>query len=607
MNADHPNSPDLTRRKFIQLSAVGLAAGAVSPQLFASSETGKSNVEALASVGEKFCFAIFSDAHIAHENDRGRVPTNAVRNLKQAVAEVNAMDTRPAFVVHLGDMTHTPDDQSIAHWEKCVRPLQMPEVLVHGNHDGNPPYRSFLAMQKKRNGPDSPFYSFDCGAWHFVVIPCNLNGNDPGIQDFLQRMFAFLETDLEQNRNRPTIVLQHLHFLPVGLSQTEWYFFNLEIRKRLLKIYTQHGNVRWSFNGHVHNGIEASVKTSWSFRGINFINCPTIIEGRPFGEEYAGYETGLTQGGYYLVVEVENESVSLLGKLVGHSQGYAYPKTFQEFSESTEPKHFHTVGQLPAASTFRNGDFNEGLAGWSLPWRYMRDQKPVYSAEIRADDGLPGGKALALTTREAGVPFWSRDEYYEAAQICAIEPGKPVRVSAAYKLNQLPTVGGGYLRLELLQDEALAFLMLFNWGNFEDRSDYYPRCVGYAVTGRQTSWSYFQQLARNQSGFYWRLPMEVGRWHNLAVDVAELYNGAMADPEAFVKAKANKLRVAVGTWNDRQLDAVSEALFSKLAVNQPSLSTPSVLDGKPLGDRNTIAQIRFGMELEERVKREKKT
>ena len=100
--------------------------------------------------------------------------------------------------------------------------------------------------------------------------------------------------------------------------------------------------------------------------------------------------------------------------------------------------------------------------------------------------------------------------------------------------------------------------------------------------------------------------MEVGHWHNLGVDVADLYNAVMANPEAFVKAKANKLRVAVGTWNDRQLDAVSEALFSKLAVIQPSVSTPSVLDGKPLGERATIAQIRFGMELEEQVKRKKK-
>lgn len=604
MNSDPINLP-LSRRKFIQLSAGSLTVVGTS-LLSANAESPKVNVESLASVGKHFSFAIFADPHIAHELSRDRLPINAAIGLKQAVAEVNAMDPRPAFVVHLGDMTNVPDAQSIAHWEKCVSSLQVPEVLVHGNHDGKPPYREFAAMQKKRYGPDSPFYSFNCGAWHFVVIPCNLDGNDRVTEDCLQRMFLFLEADLKQNRERPTVILHHLHFLPVGLSQTEWYFYNLKTRKRLLKTYTRYGNVRWAFNGHVHNGIKASVKTSWNFRGINFINCPTIIESRPFGEEYEGYEAGLAQGGYYLIVEVNNEKVSVTGRLVGRSKGHNYPDKLQEFNESIEPKLFRTVGELAVATTLTNGNFNEGMTGWSLPWRYLREHKPVYSAEIRPDEGLAAGKALALTTREAGVPFWARDEYYEAAQICSIEPGKPVQVAAAYKLNQIPIAGGGYLRLELLRDDALACLMMFYWGNHEERASYYPRAVCYALTGRSASWIYFQQLARKQLGCYWRLPMEVGRWHDLTVDVVSLYNEATSNPDAYGKANANKLRLAVGTWNDREQGAVSEALFSKITVIQSKLSVPSVIDGKFIRGKDAKDQTRFGMEIDEHVKRENK-
>jgi len=585
----------ITRRGFVRLSMGGIIASTLGYEIArgAGVAPDASINQRLSGFGKKFRFAIFADPHFAHKENHDPVPNNARAATQKAVAEINAMHPEVAFVVHIGDLGNVPDQPSLDNWLEHVQPLKPLSVMVHGNHDGDAPYPMFTHYEQQMNGSSDLYYSFDCGDWHFVAIPCNLNRRDAATQAVIEGMFAFLEKDLAQNSAKPTIVLQHLHFMPMGLTQTEWYFFDLDLRKRLRDLYTKHGNVRWAFNGHVHNGVEASIKTSWNYQGINFINCPTIIVGRPFGEEFAEMEDGLTKGGYYMIVNVDGDKVSLEGRLAGLAQGHSYPDTFQPFTDEVEPKLFHLVGELPVAPDFVNGDFSGGLKGWTLPYRYMRRENPAYTAEVVPRSDAAGEKALHIVTRESGAFAWGRDECNEATQVLALPAGKNPVVSASYSVPEAPSSGGGYVRAEFLRGTEFLFLSLFHWGVNEENSVFSPMSVGYALTGILQNWRYFRKLANQKKGFFWRLPMTAGPWNDLQADLAGLYDRAMGKPGAFAAAAPDRVRLAIGTWNDRVAGSSSQGLFSRIALKHADSPQASTLNGVALADAN-IEPVVFG-------------
>jgi hypothetical protein len=226
----------ITRRNFIKVAAGSAALTAYGRNALAQTadSTGAANAvpgdlyPQLKSVGSKFSFAIFADPHIDPKEMTGNtVGQNGLRTLTQAISEVNAMDPMPAFVFHIGDLTNVPVPSSVENWFECTQALKPPQAMSLGNHDGLPPYNTYLALQKRVCGFSSPFYSFDCGGWHFVVVACNLHERNDVEKDIEARMLAFLAADLERTKDKPTIVMHHYHFLPVGLSQTEWYLFSL--------------------------------------------------------------------------------------------------------------------------------------------------------------------------------------------------------------------------------------------------------------------------------------------------------------------------------------------------------------------------------------------
>jgi hypothetical protein len=120
----------------------------------------------------------------------------------------------------------------------------------------------------------------------------------------------------------------HYHLLPVGTSQLEFYTQSIGYKNRLLDTLTRHGNVRYVFSGHVHSGIQNSVKTAWDYRGVNFVVAPSPVRPRPFGEEYPEYTL---DGGYYLKVEVQGKSVRLFGHQIGRPAEHLYPASARKF------------------------------------------------------------------------------------------------------------------------------------------------------------------------------------------------------------------------------------------------------------------------------------
>lgn len=570
----------------------------------AARQDGGSRFPQFRDAGERFRFAICADPQVGHLDNESPVAARARDTQIQAVRELNAMSPQPLFVVFPGDLTNVFDEKSVACFEHCIRDLEPQAVLVHGNHDTRPPYEPFRDLMERTCGFRDVFYSFDAGRWHFVVIPCNLNGQNKEARETEALMLDWLEQDLSRCADRPTIILEHLHAMPQGLTQLEWYTFPLDLRLRLMALFTGHGNVKWHFNGHVHNGLKASVKTSWEYKGIRFVNAPTIIQSRNFGEEYPEFQSGLESGGYYLVVDVDGDTVRLTGRLAGTEKEYVYPDRFREFHDAIEPRWLRRAATFPGIPALVNGRFEDGLRGWDITFRYVADVDPGYVWETKAFAGKPGAY---LFVKAKDPLFWANDEMLEIYQtVQTPTDGLPV-LRACYHLTSPPTSGGGYIRLAALRDDEFLWMMMFKWGEGERFADNLVRAFANMMHGRPMSWSYLQDLGREKKGLYWNLPSTPGQWHELCVDIGTIYDAALGDFGAYARLGVDKFFVAAGVWVNKDEGASSGAFFSDMALASEAAPPPSEINDTPLVCDDSVFKTEFGQELMDRVAREQRT
>lgn len=558
----------------------------------------------LGKIGKRFRFAMIADPQVSHADTTGRVALNARKTLEQAVTELNAIADPPvAFTVYLGDMVNVPDKPSWDNFVSGMKHDKSQVVLVHGNHDTRWPYTGFRRVQKAINGFEAMYYSFDVGDWHFVVLPDNLFSASPAADKWEKGMLDWLEKDLAENADRPTMVFHHRHILPGGLSQLEFYTHRLALRLKLRELYTRHGNVKYHFNGHVHNGVQASVKMARQFAGIQMLTIPTIIASRPFGEEFPEFSAGTERGGYYVVVDVDGEDVTLTARLADSNAKYTYAESFPEFDPELEPRWWTRLPDLKAHARMVNGSFESRMAGWLQTFRYLTDKEPGYKIEVDGRAAEDGHRSLYVMTREKGQD-WAVDEYSEAYQVVSlVECPRPL-LEADYRIEERPTAGGGWVRAAVMGDGDLKALFMFRWStdNAERKADYVARCFGTMIRGRESSWLYYQQLGDKKKGLYFDLPQAPGTWHHLTANLAQLYDEAIGRSGAFEKLRGEKVLVGLGTYCVNSVKgAHSAARFDGIRLANASSQAISMVDDSKLVVADSVFKCRFGQALEERL------
>lgn len=554
-------------------------------------------------VGDKFSFAIFSDPQVGPMESDSRVYMNSRRTQIQAVREVNEMNPMPVFSMFLGDLVNVPNKTSFDNFVDCTKATKMQQIWNHGNHDTRPPYDLFKKYQKEQCGHEEVFYSWDVGKWHMISLPCNFDWQRPQDVAVEKAMLKWLETDIDTNKDKPTMVFSHLHLVPLGLSQLEWYTHRLELRQKFMELLTRHGNVKWYFNGHVHNGIQTSLKMSKAYKGINFITCPTIIESRPFGEEFVEYHHGGATGGYYMMVEVNGEDVQLKGRLVNVSKEYKFPGTFPVLKEDQEPRWFKRVVDFEPVDEIINGNFEKGLKGWYKPLRYTADEDPAYETAVSSRFKRSGTQSAFVKVMAKGREFWANDENNHLYQVVKAPSADRHIFKASYFLQQRPENAGGYIRFNAISDNNFKFMMMCKWGDNEDRATFLPRCFGYEVYGKQQSWAYLSELGRQRKGFYWNILDDPKRWHDLTIDIGDMFDRCFGQMGAFEKLGITKYHVSVGTWTNREAGSCSEAHFDNISLTGEKEKVDSKNDDRLLGVNSLVFITYFGQQLKDDVER----
>ncbi|MGJ0507035.1 MAG: metallophosphoesterase family protein [Methylocystis sp.] len=151
----------VSRRGFLRVAGasagVAAAKGLLAPHSFQLVEV--AGAEESGAPG--FNFAYISDTHLYTRDINDRF----VRSALKAVADVNALDPQPDFVLFGGDLAQLGQKEELALGAQILKELRAPVKMMVGEHDW------FLDMGEQwRALFGAPQYSFDHKGVHFVTL-----------------------------------------------------------------------------------------------------------------------------------------------------------------------------------------------------------------------------------------------------------------------------------------------------------------------------------------------------------------------------------------------------------------------------------------------------
>ncbi len=531
----------------------------------------------LQKVGQEFTFLINADAHVSREPRGGRPGHSHNELLRRFVEEANALSPQPAFVIFNGDIyEREAAPQTTDTLVAILRNLKPLPVAVTGNHDVRDfdVDRIFRPVQKALNGTTGDTFSFDCGRWHFVVMPTRELLPTPEKEN---AFLDWLDNDLKTSRERPTMAFTHYHVLPVGTSQLEFYAYSIRYKNRLLDTLAQYGNVRYLFSGHVHAGIQSSVKTAWNYRGINVVIAPSPVKPRPFGEEYPEFTT---DGGYWMAVHVRGEDVRLVGRQIGTSAEHVYPTAFRKYEPGIDPRCLTAVWDMPAASQLENGGFENGMRSWNAPYRYITDKEPGYGWVATDEKAASGKLAARLHVREKGQG-WALGEFTEIYQVVRVTGSSPPVLTARYYPGPAVT-GGGYIWAAGFKGRNARCLMMLQWGPKMREKHTLLRVADYVLTAGERGAPGIAELSRLHRAWFWKLPAPGAGWHELRIHLAEAMGRAAGDSGVYASLGLDRVIVGAGVWCSDDPGSSSVAWFDDIGLDCTPASADVTLDGKDL-------------------------
>lgn len=464
--------------------------------------------------------------------------------LEMFVEDVNEHNKKSPidFVVYNGDMVWDPYQDAFDNFVRIVKDQEVPTVLVHGNHDGYNDDPKFHQAQQVLSGYQKLNYSFDYGQWHMVVMAAPEKYMSKPLR---QKQLAWLQHELEKHKDKNIMLFMHYHIMPIGLSQMEFYtYWPMSFKNAILDAITKHGNVKYAFTGHVHSGVKGSVKSSVEYKGTKFVNSPTPVMGRPFGEEYSEYETNpfsrYFRRGFYMEVVVDGEDVQLIGHKIDHDYEVRYPKEFKIFTEDMDPRFFKPESQTKPNKYIINPSFDEGLKGWQTSYRYKKDSKPAFNNFVN------NGKNVLKLNAPWGS--WSFDEYMETYQIVELDLSKHNHLIYQFEKPIFSKQGaGGYIKLNFYNNQnEREEMAIFHWGYKKERVKFMYQSWFYNSKGERGGSREFNNLLNDNDILSMALDFDKNKQQVLEIDINNMM-AAMDQP--INESNISKISVSHGVWS----------------------------------------------------------
>jgi 3',5'-cyclic AMP phosphodiesterase CpdA len=195
---------------------------------------------------DSFTFLQISDSHIGFNKP---VNPDTVATLREAIAKINAMPIKPAFMLHTGDITHLSKDKEFDDADQVIKSSGLTTFYVPGEHDVIDEGTGKAYLQRYgKDAKGAGWHSFDKNGIHFIGLVNVVNLKSGGLGNLGNDQLEWLEDDVKGlSASTPIVVFAHI---PLWTVYPEWGW-GTEDGARALEYLKRFGSVT-VLNGHIH-------------------------------------------------------------------------------------------------------------------------------------------------------------------------------------------------------------------------------------------------------------------------------------------------------------------------------------------------------------------
>lgn len=178
---------------------------------------------------------------------------DVVATLQVAVDRINSAPTRPAFLLHTGDISHLSKPTEFDTVDQVLKSAKASQVFyVPGKHDvledDGKQYRERYGKGTKGGG----WYSFDHQGMHFIGLVNVLNLKAGGLGTLGSEQLEWLEDDVKGlSASTPIVVFAHM---PLWAIYPDWGW-GTDDSAQALSYMKRFGSVT-VLNGHIHQTMQ---------------------------------------------------------------------------------------------------------------------------------------------------------------------------------------------------------------------------------------------------------------------------------------------------------------------------------------------------------------
>jgi 3',5'-cyclic AMP phosphodiesterase CpdA len=195
-------------------------------------------------------FIQISDSHMGFNKAAN---PDVVATLQVAVDRINSASTRPAFLLHTGDITHLSKPTEFDTVDQVLKSAKASQVFyVPGEHDvlvdGGKQYLERYGKGTKGGG----WYSFDQKGVHFIGLVNVLNLKAGGLGSLGFEQLEWLQDDVKGlSASTPIVVFAHI---PLWAVYPDWGW-GTDDSAQALSYLKRFGSVT-VLNGHIHQTMQ---------------------------------------------------------------------------------------------------------------------------------------------------------------------------------------------------------------------------------------------------------------------------------------------------------------------------------------------------------------
>jgi 3',5'-cyclic AMP phosphodiesterase CpdA len=212
--------------------------------------------------------AQISDMHVKKRGEMLSGTLDSYAKLAAAIGRIGNLEPQPDLLVATGDLTADGKPEEYQALRELLAELDIPYLLLPGNHDDRENLRAAFPDQPFEAGP---FLHYTVDDWpvRLVALDSVIPGDPRG--EFCPARCRWLDESLAEAPDKPTILMIHHPPFATGIGHMDR--MGLEDASGLGAVVERHGQVIRILCGHIHrpvqtmfHGVPTTVTPATSFQ-----------------------------------------------------------------------------------------------------------------------------------------------------------------------------------------------------------------------------------------------------------------------------------------------------------------------------------------------------